>query len=163
MGFESFQVELRGERANYLDADRAIRNLPGIRPDPRGGFMLGSYYLFEDGRHVVELHLFDSPMSLSCRFALCHPDSIDAAFVELVRVLMGSLGIEAMIPDDVSEHAHWFSLAEFAEFAARLPEYIAIRRQEWIAAFGAVRATATTSEAFERFILPSCLPVVLQP
>jgi hypothetical protein len=163
MGFESFQVELRGEQASYLDADTTILNLPGIRPDPQGGFMRGSYYLFEDGRHVVELHLFDSPVSLSCRFTLCHPDSVDSAFLDLLRVLMGSLGMEAKICDEVRpEHEHSFPLSEFAEFSACLPEYIAIRRSEWIAAFGAARAAATTSEAFERFILPSCLPAVLQ-
>jgi len=77
---------------------------------------------------------------------------------------MDSLGMEAKICDDVRpEHEHSFSLAEFAELSARLPEYIAVRRREWIAAFGAVRAVATTCEAFERFILPSCLPAVLQP
>ena len=86
MGFESFQVTLSGGPFDPIGLDKAIRNLPGMRPDPEAGFMRGSYYLFEDGRHVVELHLFPAPVSLSCRFALCHPDSIDPAFYRPAEV-----------------------------------------------------------------------------
>src|SRR5262245_20235911 len=132
MGFEAFRVELRGGMAQYEEVDEAVRKLPHIKPDqhsvPRQG---SSFYLLDDGQHAIELELMDSPVRLSCRFTLCHPPSVDAAFLELIRELMSHLGMEVKICDDVlPEHSRSFSLKEFAEFSAVTSRYIAARRAE---------------------------------
>ena len=163
MGFESFQVTLSGGPFDPTELDEVIRSLPGMRPDPEEGFMRGSYYVFEDGRHVVELHLSHEPVDLSCRFTLCHPDSIYSSFIGLLRLLVSTTGMEVTIRDDVRpEHNHAFPPSEFSAFAACLPGYIAVRRADWIAGFGAERIAASSVECFQRIILPRCQPLVVQ-
>jgi hypothetical protein len=160
MGFESFQVELLGGRAKYLEADEAIRALPHVRPDPDGGPMPGSlYYLRDDGRSVIEIELSDTPVRFSCRFTLCHPPSVDRTFLDFVGDLMGRLGMEARICDDVRpEHAGSFPSGEAAQFSAITAGYIRARRKEWVAAFGSETLAATTNEVHQRIILPRCQP-----
>ena len=164
MGFESFQVTLGGGRVSHADVDKMLRNVPCMRLDPVPAFTPDSInYLFDDGHHIVELQLDDSPVCISCRFALCHPDSIDWAFLDLVRVLMECLGMDATIREDVRpEHEHSFPPAEFAAFASCLPEYIGIRRREWLTAFGPERMAATTADCWRRVIHTHCQPTVAQ-
>lgn len=165
MGFEAYRVELRGGGARYKEADAAIRNLSHIKPDPHAIPLQGStFYIREDGQHVIELELMDSPVRISCRFTLCHPSSVDSAFLDLVRELMLRLGMEAKICEDVRpEQTHFFPLAEFAEFSEITLRSIAARRAEWIGAFGNQPLAATTNEVFERVILPRCQPGIEQP
>lgn len=160
MGFEAFRVELRGGEAKYGEADEVIRTLPHIKPDQHSIPAQGStFFVLHDGRHAIELELMDSPLRISCRFTLCHPPSVDAVFLDLVRELMIRLGMEAKICDEVCpEHVHSFSVREFAEFSAILVRSIAARRAEWIAAFGNESMAATTSEVHQRMILPRCQP-----
>src|SRR5437762_13794334 len=149
MGFESFRVELRGGRKTYRGASEAIREVDHLTIDPDSIRTLGSmFFLLNDGNHVVEIELMDSPVKLSCRFTLCHPPSIDAVFLRLVKQLMTLLGMEARICDDVPpEHAHSFSVDDFDDFSAVATRRIASRRLEWISVFGTELAAATTSEA----------------
>jgi hypothetical protein len=165
MGFETFRVELRGERANYQEVNEAVRKFPNSQPDLHSISMTGStYYVINDGRHVIEVEVMDSPVKLSCRFTLCHPPSVDAAFLGVVRELMMRLGLQARVCDDVRpEHARAFSLDEFAEFAGVTSHYTATRRAEWIAAFGSDTMAATTNEVYQRVILPRCQPVLKRP
>src|SRR5207244_4411412 len=165
MGFESFRVELRGGRATYAEADRVIREFPNVRPESNSIPLAGStFYVLDDGQHKLELELMDSPVRLSCRFTLCHPPSVDLAFLGLVRELMLRLGMEAKICDDVQPaHARSFSLAEFPGFLAITRHYIAPRRSEWIAAFGDQPMAATTNEVYRRIILPQCQLGIEQP
>jgi hypothetical protein len=68
--------------------------------------------------------------------------------------------MEVWICDDVRpEDAHPFSRTHYAEFSSATLRYIAARRTEWIAAFGAEQMPATTNEVYERIILPRCQPV----
>jgi len=165
MGFEAFRVELRGGKVQYREADEVVRQIPRARPDPDSLPMQGStYYLIEDGQHVLEVEIMDSPMKLSCRFTLCHPPSVDPVFLGLLRELMVRLGMEAKICDDVRpEHARSFSLKEFPAFSAITSRYITARRAEWIAAFGDEPRAATTNEVYQRVILPQCEPGIEQP
>ena len=102
MGLESFRIELLGERAKHREADEAIRSLPHVKPDPQSVVTRGSVcYIMDDIRHVIELELRDQPVRLSCRFTLCHPPSVDSAFLGLVRELMVRFGMDARICDDV--------------------------------------------------------------
>lgn len=164
MGFEAFRVELRGGKAEYGEADKAVRKLPYIRPDEHSVPMQGStFYVLDDGQHAIEVELKDSPARLSCRFTLCHPPSVDAVFLDVVRELMIRLGMEVKICDDVRpEHSHSFSLNEFAEFSVIASRSIAARRAEWIAAFGDEPMAATMNEVYQRIILPRCQPGIEQ-
>jgi hypothetical protein len=107
MGFESFQVELRGETASSAQVDELVRRLPHAKCDPDAIASRGStFYTLEDGHHVIEVELVAFPVKVSCRFTLCHPPSIDSAFLSLVRELMARLGMEVRICDDVRpEHS----------------------------------------------------------
>src|SRR5436309_2373439 len=156
MGFEAFRVELRGGGAMWPEAHEVIRNLPCIKPDQQSVPMQGSaFYVIDDGQHAIELELLDSPVRVSCRFTLCHPPSVDSAFLGLVRELMLRLGMQVKICDDVRpEHARSFALAEFPDFEVITKHYIAARRAEWIAAFGDRPMAATTNEVYQRIILP---------
>jgi len=161
MGFESFRVELRGGRANYAEAKETIRKHPHVKLDQQSPPVKGStFYVVDDGRHLIETELKDVPVRISCRFTLCHPPTVDSVFLNLVRELMTRLGMEAWICDDVRpEDAHPFSLAHYAEFSSAAFRSIAARRTEWIAAFGDEQMAATTNEVHERIILPRCQPV----
>ena len=158
MGFEMFRVELRGGETDFGEADEAVRKLPNIKRDCRFLSSQGSrFYLYEDGRHAIELAVLDAPVRVSCRFTLCHPPSVDAVFLGLVRDLMTRLGMEAKICDDVlPEDARCCALDEFAAFSAATLRYIAARRVEWVAAFGDEPMAATTNEVYQQIILPRC-------
>ncbi len=160
MGFEAFRVELRGGNVQLTDANEAVWSLPHVKPDRDSVPMRGStFYVVDDGQHAIELELMDSPVRLSCRFTLCHPSSVDSVFLGLVRELMARLDMEARICDDVRpEHARFFSIDEFEEFAEITSRYIRGRRAEWIAAFGDEPMAATTNEVYERIILPRAKP-----
>lgn len=102
MGFEAFRVELRGGKVKFREADEIVRKLPHLKPDQHSVPMKGStFYVMEDGQHALELELMDSPVRLSCRFTLCHPPSVDSAFLDLLRKLMLRLNMQAKICDDV--------------------------------------------------------------
>jgi hypothetical protein len=165
MGFESFRAELRGGGAGYHEADEAIRGLPHVQPDLHSIPMEGStFYVLDDGKHIIEVELMDSPVKISCRFTLCHPASVDAVFLATLRDLMARLEMTVKLCDDVGpEHSGPFSLKEFAEFSAVTSQCIAARRAEWIAAFGDEPLAAATNEVYERIILPRCQPEVEQP
>jgi hypothetical protein len=164
MGFESIRVELRGGPATFSQVNEFVRQRPNVKPDTDGIRTPGStFYTVEDGLHVIEVEVMASPITVSCRFTLCHPPSVDFAFLELVRELMAGLGMEAGICDDIGpEHSHWSSIAEFTEFADVLLHYVARRRAEWITNFGAAQFPAKTREVYERVILPRCEPVMGQ-
>ena len=165
MGFEAFRVELRSGRADFSEVDEVVRRVPHIQPDRESALVPGwTDYVYHDGQHAIELELSDKPVRVSCRFTLCHPPSVDAVFLALVRDLMTRLGMEAKICDDVRpEHARFFALGDFADFAAATLHYITARRAEWIGAFGDELMAATTNEVYQRIILPRCQPGTQQP
>jgi hypothetical protein len=160
MGFQSFQVVLEGGGASVREANKFVQSLPHVHPDH--GFIQGpTYYLLDDGRHKIEMELWDDYLSISCRFTLCHPPSVDLAFLNLIRELMECLSVDVAVYEDVEgKHEHPFSLAEFSEFSAITLRSIAARRAEWIRFGGTETLAATEAEAHQRIILPRCLPVV---
>lgn len=161
MGLESFRVELRGGRANCSDAKETIQEQPHVRLDEQSPETKGStYYVIDDGRHIIEVEIKDAPVRISCRFTLCHPSSVDSIFLELIREIMSRLGMEVWICDDVRpEDTHPFSLATYAEFSSAALRAIAARRVEWMAAFGIEQMAATTNQVYQRIILPRCQAV----
>lgn len=156
MGFESFRVEIRPRHATFAEAVATVGRLPHARPDSGAFATAGSsYYTVEDGRHVVEIEVAPSPVRVSCRFTLCHPPTVDTAFLALLRDLARRLGGEELTGEGVTNHPG----VESPEFAAALSARVAARRAEWDAMFGSHRAAARTAEAFESFVLPRCAPV----
>ncbi len=165
MGFESFRVALSGEKTTYQEADLAIRRIPHVGYDQDCGLMEGSsFYLLDDGRHKIEMELMDEPVYLSCRFTLCHPPSVDSAFLDLIRELMATLKMDLTICEDADpQRQHPFPLERFAEASAIILDCIAARRAEWIMMCGTEHLAATTKEAFQQIIIPRCVPGSLPP
>jgi len=154
MGFESFHADLLPRHATLGEADAAVRRLPGAWPDADALATRGStYYTVEDGSHVFEIEVTREPVRVSCRFTLCHPPTVDAAFLDLLRDLTRRLGGAEITGEGLTAEV------ESPEFAAALSARVAERRAEWDKMFGSARAAATTAEAFERYILPKCVPV----
>lgn len=158
MGIESFQVMLRGGPATWTKAHDAIRQLQQIAVDREAlATKESSYFVMNDGRHVIEIELMQSPLEISCRFTLCHPPSVDKAFLEVVRLLVDSLRMEVVICDDVQlEHAHPYSLSQFQEFAKVAAGCMETRRLEWIEMFGPKQMPASTRQVFSDIIVPQC-------
>jgi hypothetical protein len=161
VGFESFRVELSGGPATLAQANEAVRRLPHVRPDLESGLWPDSqYYAADDGRHLIEIEVSPDPVRVSIRFTLCHPPSVEAALVDIVRQLATQLGMEVRIcadvppPDDLP-----FSAAQMRQFAEAVRRAAAGPRTEWIAQFGSDQFPASTREVFERVILPRCKPV----
>jgi hypothetical protein len=163
MGFESFGVSLEGGRVTADEAIRVIDSLDGVSRED--GFTTGStYFLARDGRHAIELELMHTPVWLSCRFTLCHPPSVDSAFLQCVKQLMEKLDMRVEIRDDVTpEHSQPYSLDRFNEFSKACLHYIAARRREWKLAFGNRELAATTAEAHQHIISAHYLSSVEQP
>ncbi len=159
MGFESFQIELRGGRTNFSEVTEFVRKLPNVKADE--GLLDGAYFVMDDGQHAIEVEVNDFvPLRVSCRFILSHPPSIDGVFLNFVRVLMTELGMKAKICNDVRpDHDHPFYFDQFNELSASASLYIAARRKEWIATMGPEQAT-NRKELYERIILPQCEPIV---
>ena len=44
----------------------------------------------------IELELTPEPLAISCRFTLCHPPSVDDAFLNVLRHLMRRLGMRIL-------------------------------------------------------------------
>jgi hypothetical protein len=165
MGMEVFLIELHGGPSSYGEAKEIVHGMSNVYPDPEGGWFPGStYYVFRDGTHTIEMELADAPVKLMCRFTLCHPPSVDAVFLTLVRELMLRLGMKVKILENIRpEHERFFSLQEFAEFSAIVRDPIATCRAGWIATFGDRQLGASSKEQFEEIILPVCKPQIEQP
>jgi hypothetical protein len=159
MGFEAFQIVLRGGRVSCLEAGDIIRKLPNVKPD-QGFLPTSSYFIVDDGQHVIEIEVDDeTPLRVSCRFILSHPASIDAAFIAFVKGLMAQFGSEATIIEDVRpEDNHPFTLDQFAKFAEATSDSIAAKRKDWIAMMGSGQAV-TRQELYDLIILPRCASV----
>ena len=158
MGFESFQVELRGEVQDPGHFNRFIRGLPNVKPDTNAMETSGSdYFIVDDGAHKMELEVTESRGLISCRFTLCHPPSIDAAFVSLIREFVERLRMKVRIC--AVDTSRWYSSEDLPEFVRDVDDCIATERRGWIAQFGPVQLAATTAEAFEKIVLPQCEPL----
>jgi hypothetical protein len=162
MGFESFRVELRGGTASFARVDELVRLLPHAERDPSAIASRGSnVYTLEDGLHLIEVEVMGFPVKVSCRFTMCHPPSIDSAFLSLAGELMARLGMEVRLCDDLDpEDSQWFAIDRFPEFARLASRYLAVRRTEWHANFGPLQLPAKTHEVYERIILPRCEPII---
>ena len=104
MGCEDFQVLLRFE----LLCEEVLCVLGTelwVSVDPQGGLLADSVYLgYKDGRHVIEMEVSSSgrnSTAMSLRFAVCHPDTIDEVFIDLVARLANTLRAEVSLMEDI--------------------------------------------------------------
>ena len=124
-------------------------------PDTNAMKTSGSdYYIVDDGTHKIELEVTESRGRISCRFTLCHPPTIDAAFIGLIRELVERMDLRARICSDGARR--WYSVDDFGEFVRAATGFISKERRAFIAQCGPVQLAATTAEAYERIILPQC-------
>ncbi len=162
MGFESFLVRLSGGNASFSQIETTLQQLEHVVPQDQSLSQEGeSHYRFDDGNHIIEIEILDRPSSISCRFTLCHPKSIDRCFLNLVKVLIQRLSLQAEMCDAHDPNrSHIYGPDEFGEFEQATLRCIDCERRLWISMMGPDTAAATTAQAFERFILPRCEPVV---
>ena len=159
MGFESFLVTLQGSDCTFAEICRGLEEMDGVTASTDVLRLPPSqYYSMADGKHVIEMEVAPCPVCISCRFALCHPQSVDDALVALVRKLMLMFHMDVRIRDAVQpQHAIPFQLAKVEDFSLVVRGYIASRRSEWIANFGSAQLGCGCREAEQRFVLPRCI------
>lgn len=149
---ECFRVDLLGSRPTD-----AVACLAGLESVTSTQAVHGHAFIYKDGCHVLELLVQPDRSGqalISVRFALCHPSSVDDAFVQLVARIAGELGMIIQICEDVpAGHADEFDPSAFVAFRAAVLSSIRSRRNWWIASFGSTTAALTSDEAIQRFIL----------
>jgi hypothetical protein len=124
--------------------------------------MSGSeYFLVDDGAHKIEIEVTEKWGRISCRFTLCHPPSIEVAFMNLVRNLVERLDMRVRICADESQR--WYSTEDLADLAKDMTGFIAKERRAWIAQCGPTQLAATTAEAYEKIVIERSTPVLGLP
>jgi hypothetical protein len=159
MGAEDFLVRLESPLALSRVLD-TISRYPGTRAEPDvDRHASGPQFRVEDPDHIVELEVADRGglTTISVRFALCHPPTIDAVFVELVGVLAKDVDAtiaiaESVEPDDPG--LGWsFSRSNCEKFPPAASQCIRKKRALWQRAFGDEQARLSCPEAIMRFII----------
>lgn len=162
MGCESFQVLLPGCDFNprkvceyladhrYVSVDKETSQLREER-----------YFIYRDSTHIIEIEVEPGGNSwadayVSCRFALCHPSSIDGVFTEFVRSMAGHFGFTIEIKENFPEadNDRIFSPPLYKRFEAHMRGSIATKRYYWVADFGPKTATLRCSEALRKYMAP---------
>jgi len=158
MGVEDFRIDIRTS-ADVATAVAAVLAMAGVHGDMEAAPVPHYRYArFEDTNHIVELEIGgDAEASISVRFALCQPSTIDPVFVELVgrvaRAANGSVIIaEDVLFDDVDtekpfEPPRWEGLGDV------IARCIRVRRAQWEGEFGTETARLSCKGALERYIL----------
>jgi hypothetical protein len=159
MGAEDFLVVVEGESSDFAKVRHILSAILGAQEVPETEGLVGeTHFLYEDGQHKIEIEVSEEPSTgsirLSCRFSLCHPESVIPVFGKLVKNIAGRMGLPVKIADEVPEgDSDSFFPPKFPRFDDILPRAIAMKRRYWVADFGAERASLTCSEAVRRFIL----------
>ncbi len=131
MGFESFQVTLFNGKATAKKAIEFVRS-----------------------QHcLIEIEITSDPVTISCRFTLCHPPKVDPLFIALIAYFAAYFQMEVKFADE----RVIYSRKSFGKLRIALESAIAERRREWRAAFGSQQFAAQTHEVHERLILAQCV------
>jgi hypothetical protein len=164
MGMESYFVKIHGPQAD----DRAVRRFAEAEfqlipePDPPSYAPRdNSYYSFRDGRHVIEWEFAPGRdvYELSLRFALCHPETVDDVFIQLVCRILDQFNAVVTILEPLPDEAMRDHCAKTkAEFARDCRGSIQICRGYWQATFGTRTAGLSHKDAMLEFVLPQCTP-----
>jgi hypothetical protein len=156
MGCEDFQAIVHTNKS--VSECRALLSMNGrVADDPEGGPLpTSTYLLYEDGQHVFEIELGETTdgTQMSIRFALCHPDSVDAGFLELIRRMTEALSGRVSIMEDVSADVPELMRADdLVSLWSLVRSGIATKRQYWTAEFGSRRASITCAEAIRQYVV----------
>lgn len=152
MSAECFRVDLLGSKP-----PDAVAYLAGLELITPRGSDYGHSFIYDDHSHVVELLVQTDRLGralISIRFALCHPSSVDNAFVQFVVQVAAELGMTIRICESIPPgHPDVFDLSEVGAFRTTALASIGPKRAWWISAFGGATAALTSEEASRQFIL----------
>lgn len=131
MAIEDFQVILRMKNTKFKDVVEYMLNVTNVKN------IDGGFFNYVDGVHLIEIEVREGGISM--RFALCNPDTIDFAFLELVDKTKCMFSAELMNME--------------SEYSLDLKESIRIKRSLWRNDFGGAIAALTCKEAIAKYIL----------
>jgi len=160
MGAEDFQITLYSN-VSIQEAQQTLESWPQVRTVPPMYNMPSiNCFVYEDDEHLVEILLDrdrdngEKGISLDCRFALCHPDSVDECFTRLAIAFANRLHALITIRDEVPESdAYKFDIYEMDQFRDVAKRAICMKRHFWQTDFGSERARLTSAGAIKHFIV----------
>ncbi|WP_433936321.1 hypothetical protein AB3662_16675 [Sorangium cellulosum] len=159
MGCEDFLVRLSSDSTPQAAA-HVLVGIPGICPDALvPALPTEVHFRYEDSEHIIEIEVAGAGpcTTLSLRFALCHPSSIDDVFAALVVDLVVALGADIIIAEDIDPDEPGlglsFSSAQVADLRKALAQCIPKKRNLWREEFGSTLARASCRDALERFVI----------
>lgn len=156
MGVESYLSLVRRERLDVHIVKEFVTSTLGLSPDPRQYAITtnDSYYVFQDGRHVIEFELADRSeyVQVSVRFALCHPASVDEVFIDLTTAFIRKFDMTATICEWLPEGAPTrYDVLDCKLFALNCRRSIEYAREQWRKQFGTEEAGLSISDACQHF------------
>lgn len=163
MGCEDFVVSLSSS-STLTAVMRAVLALPEVHPDATCTSLPGESHLrWEDREHIIEIEVAAAARTtMSLRFAVCHPNSIDDVFADLVVHLAAKLKADVLIAEDVQPDdpgLGWaFSPSQPTDLRRALVQCIPKKRLLWRAEFGNAEARVSCREAIDRFVIGGTQP-----
>lgn len=159
MGCEDFVVRLSSALTPEAAA-HALLAIAEIHSDTFPTVAGLSHYRYDDPDHIIELELLGGPRStVSLRFSVCQPATIDDVFAALVVDLATKLTADILIAEDVEPDdpsLGWsFSPTQLGSFRKSLAQCIPKKRRQWQVDFGTVVARVSCREAIDRFVIGS--------
>ncbi|MGK3969878.1 hypothetical protein WMF38_32140 [Sorangium sp. So ce118] len=159
MGCEDFVVRLSSDSTRQAAA-QVLLAIRGTCPDTVVPVLPAEFnFRYEDSEHIIEIEVAEREpgATLSLRFALCHPSSIDDVFIGLVVDVAIALSADVVIAEDVEPDEPglgWsFPLARVADLRKALAQCIPKKRKLWREEFGFALARASCRDAIERFVI----------
>ena len=112
-----------------------------------GSIAAGEY---NDGSHIIECQLIQEPAtcSLAIRFSLCSFDSIDQAFIDLVKHVLSYYDAEVWLMTSAIQQKEHYPLGESIWLSATLPDEIIAMRKHWQKLFGAKQGVVRVKDSF---------------
>lgn len=161
MGCEDFVVRLSSS-STPTAVTSAVLAIPQVQPDTTFPSLPGESHLrWEDRAHIIEIEVAGTGArtTVSLRFAVCHPASIDGVFADLVVHLAAMLKADVLIAEDVEADdpgLGWsFSPSQSSDLRRALVQCIPKKRLLWQAEFGNAEARVSCREAINRFVIGS--------
>jgi hypothetical protein len=163
MGVESFLVRLRSRQPDLQAVVTYAQCSLGIVPDPKQHALSSaySYYVFRDGLHVIEFEFLQERESydISMRFALCHPPTVDRAFLAHAVVLTRQFDLTAIIGGELPEgEPAEYDKNNLERFAANCSWSIARDREYWRRMFGPEEMGLSVVDALQYFFHKENIP-----
>ena len=159
MGCEDFIVRLSSGCAPEAVA-KVLLAIPQIHSDGTMPSVLGELqFRYEDSEHIIEIEVAGAGpgSTVSLRFAVCHPLTIDEVFAALSANVATALKANIVIAEDVEPDdpgLGWsFSLAQLADFRRCVAQCIPKKRRLWQIEFGTAQARVSCREALDRFVI----------